>query len=158
MNAERALTLWPEWLPAFQVMGKLVENRSWSPPARHIGTRIALHSGMNIGGGRRKQGIAWLRGAAEQAGWGVRLHQAQGARSQAFLHCWPLDSPTQVRATPLHFGAVVATAKLVAVSDTDDFGCPWAMEGQVHWLLGDLEWLADPVVMRGHQGLWGLAV
>ena len=46
----KALTIWPEWVLAFKVLQKDIENRCWPAPKELIGQRIALHAGRRIGG------------------------------------------------------------------------------------------------------------
>jgi len=39
-----ALTIKHPWLWCILHSDKRIENRSWAPPARHVGTRVYLHS------------------------------------------------------------------------------------------------------------------
>ena len=142
-----ALTLWPEWLPAFTHMGKDVENRTWRPPVRLVGQRLALHAGANVGGGSGKRGRQWLERTAWEAGWSVEF----GGPKLLSLTCSRRGYGPSTT-TEIVLGAIVATARVRdAVQDTPSL---WAMEGQWHWLLDDLRVLERPIPARGRQGLW----
>lgn len=41
----KALTLIQPWAWAIEHLGKRVENRTWAPPPRLVGQRIAIHAG-----------------------------------------------------------------------------------------------------------------
>lgn len=142
-----ALTLWPEWLPTITHMGKRVENRSWPPPAHLVGCQFVLHAGKQIGGGSRQRGISDLLDVARLAGWEV-----------GYEHRWSrfdfrrAGADTDWASARIHLGAAVATARLAgAVQNSNS---PWAMEGQWHWLLEDVQILPEPIPARGWQGLW----
>ncbi len=150
-----ALTLWPEWLPTITHMGKDVQNRSWPAPARIIGTRIALHAGKSIGGGKKRDGIVWVGRTAWAAGWRVRVDYLDLSsmlvrqREAGDL----LDDPGEwFERVPIHLGAIVATAKIVETLKGHDSA--WAIEGQWQWVLEDVRMLPTPIPMRGRQGLW----
>ncbi len=153
-----ALTLWPEWLPAFTHMGKRVENRTWMPPSWLLGQRIALHAGKQIGGGKRAAGIRWLGETATHAGWMVFTD----GLDMSFVRLPGLPpgvGPEGFTHAHIHLGAVVATAELYGVSRVAHLKStaaysPWAILGSVHWLLRDVVVLPKPVPMRGRQGLW----
>jgi len=148
IDADVALTLWPEWLPAFRHLGKRIENRTWWPPRRLIGQRIALHAGASVGGGSWKR-AEWLVDTAASEGFEVRI----GRTPPEFWWYDPEYMTTHGtwRHEPLVLGAVVCTARL---ADVGGFDLPWAMDGSVHWLLDELDWFDEPVPMRGRQGLW----
>lgn len=57
----RALTIKQPWASAIAAGIKRVENRTWPPPARLIGQRIAIHAGKATD----PEGIAFCR----QLGW-----------------------------------------------------------------------------------------
>ncbi|GAB3127438.1 hypothetical protein GCM10027160_52090 [Streptomyces calidiresistens] len=44
----RALTIRQPWIGAILHGPKRIENRSWAPPVRHVGTRIALHAAGTV--------------------------------------------------------------------------------------------------------------
>jgi len=151
----RALTLWPEWLPAFTVMDKDIENRTWRPLAQVIGTRIALHAGASIGGGSRIRGLEWLADTALEAGWDVLPRLDLGNVLEISPDPIPPSapgSPAWPKRVTIPLGAVVATALLRdAVRDSSS---RWAMPGQWHWQLDELEVFDTPIAAKGHQGFW----
>lgn len=53
---------------------------------------------------------------------------------------------------PIHRSAIVCTAVLLG-ADTEQ-RTPWDVPGAVHWRLGDVVRLREPVSCRGAQGLW----
>lgn len=48
MTVLKALTIWRPWSDAIAASVKLIENRSWKPPASAIGSQIAIHSGKKF--------------------------------------------------------------------------------------------------------------
>lgn len=129
-----ALSIMPPWTLALLELGKDVENRSWVPPARIIGQRIALHAsrtydaegevhvretmGLDFDGRKCARGA--VVGAATLVGW----TRKGGACS----------SP-QVR-TPIEQSR-------------------W-FTGPIGWLLEERIALPRPIFCRGFQGLWEL--
>ena len=54
----------------------------------------------------------------------------------------------------LPHGAIVAVAKVDAISDPRAKASPWAVVGQEQWRFGRVFALPDPVPCKGAQGLW----
>lgn len=52
-----AVTLWEPWASAIAYHGKDIENRTWRPPSRLHGQRLAIHAGQRID----DEAIAMLR-------------------------------------------------------------------------------------------------
>jgi hypothetical protein len=132
----KALTLWPEWIPAILHYGKRVENRPWRPsgPLRDL----ALHSGSRVAGG----------GSARHAFEDV----ADAAWNATRQTVRPHDIETKVV-----LGAIVAVVEVRRFVQLDDelepeqqrwFFGPWG------WVLDNVRVLTEPVPCRGHQGLW----
>ena len=151
-DATRAITLWPEWVGAFALLDKRVENRTWRASSALIGTYIALHAGMKTGGGegvvRRIDGLQSVARIAVRAGW--RVHRDGTLRRV-------VDGVTRsVRLTDLdaHRGAVVAIGRLVACDDRDLTG--WDVPGQFHWRFDDVHLLTPAAPMKGRQQVWVL--
>lgn len=86
LGVDRAITLWPEWGPAFTHLDKGgqpaapgqpaipgIENRPNPPPKGLIGKRIAFHMGAHIGGSSGASnavaGIGAMLRTAASAGW-----------------------------------------------------------------------------------------
>ncbi|MBF5043298.1 hypothetical protein FGE12_12940 [Aggregicoccus sp. 17bor-14] len=133
-----ALTFWRPWDTALLHLGKPIENREWPPPARVVGERIAIHSGLK-----------WDdEGAAEVA----RLAAADGV-------------PPDVIAAHLHRarsvkGAIIGTVRIArvlrrdALDPTDSLhDSPWFF-GSFGWVCSDLVVLREPVPCRGMHKLW----
>ncbi len=144
MSAQRfALTLWPEWAYAICALGKRVENRTWSR-ASVQGQWIAIHGGASIGG--RKGQDAEADGIAELATMAVRARALSPPVGEAELRI-------------LREGARASAGKIVAVAQVQEFvrasADPWFV-GPVGWVLRDVVVLAQPVPVKGAQGLWPL--
>lgn len=148
----RALTLWPEWLPAFRHMGKTIENRGWAPPASLLGQRFALHAGANIGGGSRRKGLKWLEETALEAGWAV------GSFREDDVSHLLMDGPDgQGITSRIETGMILGTARLDQwTRGAHELGYKWAIPGKVHWMLSGFRWLDEGVPCRGSQGLWNV--
>lgn len=43
-----AISLWQPWATAVIEYGKDIENRTWEPPSRMVGQRIAIHAGRRV--------------------------------------------------------------------------------------------------------------
>lgn len=150
----KALTLWPEWLPCFTHLDKLLENRGWSPPEGLVGERIALHAGRAIGGsmgggnGGSVRAHEWLAPVALEAGWDVDLLTRPGH----FRWRRAGDPATPWQEVRIPLGAIVCTVRLTA--STTSSTRKWAMRGQVHWEVDDVRILRRPILCGGKQGLW----
>ena len=142
-----AITLWQPWAQLVADGAKHYETRSWKPPQRLIGQRIAIHAG------KRK-----VRNPPNEVGWQIYIDY--GPR-------WYERIP---------YGAIVATAMLVDVFHIkevqshclkvevvassglhtsipiDPFG-DYSV-GRYVWSLFDIEKLASPVEAKGAYGFW----
>lgn len=147
----KAITLWPEWAACVLYAGKRVENRTWRPPEKLIGQRLALHAGAYIGGrpGGYYDAHAAVMGTAARVQRFLRLR-----RSRVLEEVAP-----DGRLLGQH---VVATRAVVA---TFELGKPWRATGKGWesddpdtwcWPLLDVRVLPDPVPAVGSQGLWTL--
>lgn len=112
------------------VRRKDIENRVWPPPAKYIGTRIALHAGK----GWDESGAAFMRGLG-------------------------VPQPVIDRSEPSRIVAVVKiNAKwergTLRTADPDfPYDSPWLF-GPWAWWVSDIQVLRTPVPCNGHQGLW----
>jgi hypothetical protein len=132
-DALPALTLHAPWAYAVAHLGKRIENRTWAPPARLVGQRLAIHAGLH----------------ETQAEWAAVSSAARMTRDD--LDCARHDVAR---------GAVVATATLSGftqepVRDALGWTSLWWI-GPVGWLLADVVTLPEPVPCKGRQGLWSL--
>lgn len=125
----RALTLLNPWAHAVAHLGKNVENRSWQPPESV--DQILIHAAQRWD----RRGLRELTDAGHD-----------------------IDTAT----TPT--GAIVAVVDLAWVCDTSarkgdrgrrSCGCSsWAIPGLIHWNLGTVWTLTEPVPCSGRQRLW----
>lgn len=132
----KALTIRQPWGTAITLLGKTVENRTWTNAHRG---RIAIHAGA--GTGPRQEYEDALETVAARSG----LEPEGVARLSAAR------------------GAVIAVADLVDICtiQVDDLDCscdcgPWAAFDQCHWKLANVQPLAEPVPVKGALGLWTL--
>jgi activating signal cointegrator 1 len=149
----KALTLHQPWASAIALGVKKHETRSWAPPAAMIGQRIAIHAGR--GSTLSRNGLViWLEEAAlwGHSGWLVEA----GA--------W---DPVQAAATPdgLPRGVVLCTAVVREVIRTEvaekevgdlDYELGDYSHGRYAWRLTQVRRLAEPVPLRGMQGLFSV--
>jgi hypothetical protein len=121
----KALTLIRPWAWAICHAGKRVENRSWHPPLKVIGQRIAIHAGKKYD----RSDAEWI-----QATFNVKV---------------PVESlqPTGIVATALLSEVVMDRDKPWTEHRRWYFG-PYG------WVLDDVQVLPKPVPLRGAQGLW----
>jgi hypothetical protein len=135
----RALTLTPEWAWAVCHLGKRVENRTWRPPARHIGKIIAIHAGKAR---PDWDGVDLMAGCA---GW----------RVQRYAHVYERPGVRVVfPGSNLVRGAIVALATVRGVRDVDQRDAVQWECGPVCWDLDEVRVLARPVPCKGALGLW----
>ena len=147
-----ALTAHQPWASLLAHGIQTRETRSWRPPARAVGTRIAIHAGRKV-----------IRDPGEM-GW-----ETWEAIRELYGDDWAWSLPT---------GAVLATALLrtaLQVADRDPGvgrAAVWplgnrALEetidtephgnyspGRWLWVLEDVRMLAEPAPARGSLGLW----
>jgi hypothetical protein len=136
--AVRAITLHQPWAWAVACGLKLVENRSWLPPAVvRPPFPLVIHAGRHFD----SNAAAWLRDN--------RLP----------------DDPEQPARGDLVYGAVTAVCRVARVAThvdhvTDYFGRGTDQGrfffGPFGWLLADLHELPEPIPCRGFQRVWRL--
>jgi len=122
----QALTLIRPWCCAIAELGKVIENRSWSPSEAAMGQRIAIHAGRK-----------WDETALDF------IRQASSLP--------PAETEAALDRARNRDGAIVATALLVRV--VYESSSPWFV-GPRGWVLADVRPLAKPVPCRGAQSLW----
>ncbi len=124
-----ALTLHAPWAYAVAWKGKNIENRTWAPPARLVGQRLAIHAGL----------------AQPRADWDA-LSMIAGRLGLV------------VTASDVPRGAIVAIATVAGlVGEEDARANPWFV-GPCGWILRDVVTLPEPVPCKGAQGIWRLPV
>lgn len=162
----RALTLWPEWCPAFRgvrlrdgtpsTLDKGPENRPMAPwstiaPGGPFnptpGAWFAMHAGKYIGGRAGNDGaLLNVVRTAEAAGWVAsrRAGDVVALRKngvQALLH------PDYIVTS-----AIVAVIRITCV-DPPGIGGPWRFVDQFGWYV-EVRPLPEPIPCKGAQGLW----
>lgn len=158
----RALTVLQPWAWAIAHAGKLVENRTWAPPAYELCKPIAIHAGKRIdieslNGFRESFRDEYKRFAESEM---VATREAIDAVHDRLAGQRRLFDPT-AGAGGLVLGAVVAVATLLAsVRRADDplltkAHRKWFV-GPVGWVFRDVRTLSAPLYCRGAQGLWTL--
>lgn len=164
----RALTIWPEFIWAICYLGKRVENRTWTPPDKMIGKRIALHAGAHVGGspGRTatESGLTGLVGMAVHEGWAWMMGEHPDfvsfykPGSLPIEMCLDPDLTEAISAVkPVVKKAIVGTAVLDKVEKYERERVPWGVAGMYHWFLRDLVFFEEPIPANGKQRLWRLS-
>lgn len=149
-----ALTLHRPWPWAiFHAPGrpKRVENRTWKPPARAMQGRIAIHAGKRFD----REAVEFIDDILAGVDWtGGRCAEDHCPRS--------LDQhPTGIIGTARVVGWVqrndgLLHRRLAAEAPTWAHAAndsPWFV-GPFGWVLDDVRPLAQPVDIKGAQGLW----
>lgn len=136
----KAITLWQPWASLIAWGYKTIETRSHGRFAGLVGERIAIHAGLRYDP------------RTFSHTWGV-CHYANRMRPRAINHMRDIcfDCPKLPR------GAVVCTAvvlehRLLTRADSEAALC--SADGLYGLILGDVERPAEPIVVRGHQGVW----
>lgn len=140
-----ALTLHAPWAFAVAHLGKRIENRTWVPPARLVGQRLAIHAGV----------------AETEAEWGA-VYAA--ASKPPLLGLRPLPARGAVVAVVTVAGWVNEIGSLETTLESPSYEHvkaaavtpgPWFI-GPIGWVLTDVVTLPEPVPCKGRQGLWRL--
>jgi hypothetical protein len=149
-----ALSFLQPWLWAILEGHKPVENRSWKPPARFIGRRIALHASA----GWDREGQAFVAGVLAGLGLTAMTAPPRGAivgtarivgampvvASSARGLAVELDGPPGC-----HVGDLSFADQVTILASPWSFG-PWC------WLLSDVRKLREPIPAKGRLGLWSV--
>jgi hypothetical protein len=151
----KALTIWQPWASLIMAGAKPYEFRGWRPPASAIGQRIVVHASAL----KRNLRDLILLEAILQAG-GERSAETC-LRSEIAL---PLLAAAIEDPSTLPIGVGLGTAILgeprSGIDIAAEFGVPRANDSDRDqhanwgWPLTDIEPFAEPIPMRGLQGLW----
>lgn len=172
MKDPRALTLWPEWCPAFSgvrlangvpsQLDKGVENRPMAPWATieprtalgiiKPGRWFAMHAGAHIGGRPGNEGaLGDVVETARAAGWAA---QVVPGGADGTIRLTRGERSTDLRPEIIVRSAIVALIRVTAVqAPGEGAGEPWRFADRFGWRL-DVRALATPIPCRGAQGLW----
>lgn len=162
----KALTLRHPWAFAIAFLGKDVENREWDERLAElmgihaqVGQRIAIHGGAAPE--RPKRGKHW-RDLSPSNLWAqhcealeyIQRRQLGSLTPQGVTHLTRVRQGGPLR--PEHFICTGVIAVATVQRLTRDSTSPWAVPGQLHIELGDVQVLPNPVQCTGKQGLWDL--
>ena len=178
----KALTIWPEWALAFQLLGKDIENRVWHAPPDLIGQRIALHAGRLLGGvvkpragglgdvnrspSKAIRAYSLVLEMARNAGWDYQIHFCGHLREYIqFFHRGKDSIPfAKWNFKNVPFGSIFMTAKLEWCSMLCGLkgwpyangkpASPWSIPGQWGFKLTEIVNLEEPIPCRGRQKFW----
>lgn len=134
----KALTLWQPWAQAIVLGYKRVETRSWKPPDRLLGKRIAIHAA--------KADDAGLRAIAEEWPFRAMLYEAGITEFDEMQRGAILGTAVLAEFRPAEDVRRDLGARELALGAYD--------KGRWAWMLTDVERLDDPVPARGGQRLW----
>lgn len=132
MDRFPAITLHQPWAHLVAHHGKDIENRTWPPPAKLIGRRIAIHAAKYTPSERRFSAATWLKNR--------EIHV------RAFGH-------------EMRKGCVVAVATISgALKPSPDVETneKWWITGHYGWLLDQVVALKEPIPCKGAQRIWYL--
>lgn len=139
-----ALTIHQPWAWAIQEGQKLVENRTWRPPAAVVGQRIAIHA--SVAKPYRETLDACWENLSEQAVVDLGfVPDALGRESWETVACMRQG---RVVATAVVKGCVASKRNLPPEQRR------W-FSGPFGWQLGDVQ-VVSSIAIRGQQGLWKL--
>jgi hypothetical protein len=129
-----ALTLVQPWAYAVAHLGKDIENRTWKPPARILGERIAIHAGSKC----RSDDVEALR----ELGYALPQECQQGAIvATVVVVGWVSESDG--------FSATLTKAEANQALQS-----PWYHEGHFGWVLRSVRALPRPIRCKGALSLW----
>lgn len=145
MEGYVGLTLWQPWATLIALKKKTVETRSWAPPERYVGARLAIHASKNM----PAEGEAALETepflsalAGRELPCGVivatatlaRVAPAMAAQHQMLSRASRAEDDMRRVQCELAFG---------------DYG-----EGRFAWKLLEIVPMEPPVPCKGAQKLW----
>lgn len=142
----KALTLWNPWAYGVAHLGKPIENRTWAPPPRLLGERIAIHAGKT--NDREACDELALEGftlPASMPSSAIVCTVRIVAVARGDGDCFQI----------LSVAAGVARDRVRVLIEARD-GL-W-FSGPIGWVLDEVRIVASPVVCRGAQGLWDVPV
>lgn len=163
----KALTIWQPWATLIMIGAKPYEFRSWKPPRRLIGERLAIHAGARpVRHSEVRALLMALRGDPRMTGPCLRAEIAVPVLDRVLAALQ--KSPDTLFGTSEHLtlplSAVLGTAvvgepkrgDICAAEFGQDAGNDSDREGTFNWgwPLSSIEPFMPPVETRGAQGLW----
>lgn len=156
----KAISLWQPHASLIAMGEKHYETRSWSTKYRGP---IAIHAGKS------QDEIKHIWQSIQHAKKTDWQHAREFTRAiyDAFKEYMAREGLLSFNFRDLPYGAIVATAELTAIYDTvllypkltgrvqqfGDFG-----HGRYAWRLENVKALAEPIPLRGQQGLWDIEI
>lgn len=175
----KALSLWEPWATLIAVGVKTIETRSWAPPRKLLGERIAIHAAKHK---PSKSDLALLNDLPNPPR-GYHKAWSKYAYWEHIPNIYTLDTFDRPHLMPL--GKVLATATLADVIHVRDRSIDNSVDsargdviaighslkldgirgvpvdrygdfsvGRYLWLLEDVRAVHPPVAAVGRQGLW----
>jgi hypothetical protein len=133
-----ALTLWQPWASLCATGHKAHETRSWTAPARILGTRIAIHAAKAMPSPSSEMMTPELLALCEAT----------------FGADWRTSLPKSAIVCTAVVEASLPTDALRGVVGDDDIASGVWTDGRFAWRLTDLQMPEAPIHARGAQGLW----
>lgn len=148
----RALTFWQPWASLVVSGAKPYEFRSWRAPASIVGQRIVIHASARKVDLREVEQLRRLLLAGGRYAAQTCLQPIDAALAVLDSGAWELGAGlgTAIVGEPRNGADIGADFGAInAVNDSDrHLHCNWG------WPMGDIERWAEPLPMRGAQGLW----
>ena len=140
----KALTLHQPWASLIAHSVKTIETRSWAPPRRFIGQRIAIHAGMERGVAGKLDPTTH-RAIMELYGVDWAKSMPRGAVVATAL----LSNTYQVKIRTGERVSLAGASHQLVADAYGDFS-----PGRWLWMLADVERLEPPFPVSGQQRLW----
>lgn len=140
----KALSLWQPWASFIAIGIKPFETRSWAPPAKLIGQRVAIHAA--------KKAVP-----SDDRDWAIRcgvpvIPLGAVVCTAVLAGAYQCGPTRDGCAALLNVTWGSQTALVHAGVPVDEFG-DYA-SGRWAWLLTNIEEFDVPIPATGHQGLW----
>jgi hypothetical protein len=146
-----AITLWQPWASLVAQRAKPFESRSWPPPRRLIGRRVAIHAAARpVHVASDPTLAAAIAAALGRADWVRTLPRGAVVCTARLAGAYRLR-PGTVADRAVIDAAVEGSPPLAAIV-TDPFGN--YREGRWVWHLVGIAPLDPPVAAKGRQGWW----
>lgn len=138
----KGLTLWNPWAYGVAHLGKPIENRTWAPPPRLLGERIAIHAGKTND----------REACDELAGEGFDLPTLMP--SSAFVCTVRIVGVARGDGSSFQILSVAPGVERDRVRQLVETRDGLWFSGPIGWVLDEVITLAEPLPCRGAQGLW----
>lgn len=147
----KALTLWQPWASLVVAGCKPYEFRGWRAPASIVGQRIVIHASARKPDMREVEQLLRLLRAGGRYAAQTCLTPVDTAIGVLEQRSWPLGTGlgTAIVGEPRDGIAIGVDFGAIKVNDSSrDYHANWG------WPMLEIERWADPIAMRGAQGLW----